>query len=302
MRPVPGRRGLRDRFRAVRVGFVTTVSWQRFGPPWAAMVRDVGADTVLPAGDALAEAVDDSRAVAAGALLPRLVVAAAVVCGDCDLLVAPEPLTGEGGPGAAQDPWIADLPDMLARALPGAPPVVAVPAEGGPQVERLVMSLLTRVHRDAALARRAWERQRAAVVSPRATPRPAPRVLDPQGPRVALVGHPWWLSAGGIDLAGRGAGTVIGQHQFAPADLRAEGRRARADLVDPDAEAIGAARRFARQGDVDTVRLVLDPDAPTSAWLERRVREVAERKLEVVAPLELASAAEWARALTARVG
>lgn len=285
----------------MRVGFLTTVLWQRYGPPWAAMVADLGAEVVLPDPEAVVQALDDPRAATAPSLLPRLCLAALAACGPCDLVVAPSLVDLEdGGPGSAQDPWIASLPEALERATPGAAAVLGVPGEGGPAVERAVMPALTRIHRDVGLARRAWERRRAALSRPLPRRPASPRVLDPGGRRVALVAHPWWLTPGGVELAGRGAGTVVGQHLLEPGEAREEGLRARADLVAPDAEAVGAARRFGRQGDVDVVRLLVDPDAPTSGWLERRVREVAGRKLEVVALTELGDARAWARALATR--
>jgi hypothetical protein len=284
---------------AVRVGFVTPLLWERFGPPWVSLVADVGAEVVLPTPERIVAALDDPHLERVEALAPRIAVAAAVACGDVDLLVVPELLAHrDGGRGSAQDPWVADLPTMIGRALPGGPGVIGVPVERGPHVANVVMPLLMRVNRDAGVVRRAWERRRRELETPwkgRGTTRAA---APADGPRVALVGPPWWLAPGALAILGRGAGTLVGQFQLDPEDARAEGRRVRDDLVDPDAEAIGAARRFARQAEVDAVRLAVDGRSATAGWLERRVREVAPRGLEVVSVDELADAAAWVGALT----
>ena len=285
-------------WRAVRVGFVTPLLWQRFGPPWAALVADIGADAVRPSADEIVAALGDPRVAAVSALAPRIALASAVACGNVDLLVVPQLLAPrDGGRGSAQDPWVADLPAMIARALIGGPGVVPVPVERGPHVANAVMPALMRINRDAGVVRRAWERRRRELETPwrgPVTSRPAPT----DGPRVALVGEPWWFTPSTIPIVGQGAGRLVGQFQLDPEDARAEGRRVQGDLVDPDAEVIGAARRFARQSAVDAVRLVLDRESATAPWLERRVREVATRALEVVWVTDLADAEAWARALT----
>jgi hypothetical protein len=303
----------------MRVGFVTPLLWDRFGPPWAALVRDLGAEVVLAAPDEVVAGLDDPRVAALPALAPRLALASAVACGAVDLLIVPELLVPrDGGIGSSQDPWIADLPTMIARSLPGGPAVVAVPGERGPRVPPLVMTVAMRINRDAGVVRRAWERRRRELETPPSGPsasgpsisgraasgqtasgKAASGLAAPSdGPRVALVGPPWWLTPATLALAGRGAGRLVGQFQLAAEEARGEGRRMRPELADADAEVIGSARRFARQADVDVVRLVLDAESPTAPWLERRVREAAPRGIEVVTVAELADAATWARALT----
>jgi hypothetical protein len=282
----------------VRVGFVTPLLWERFGPPWVGALRDLGAEVVLPEGEAVVAALGDRRVADLQGLAPRLAVAAALACGAVDLLLVPElGAPREGGPGAAQDPWVAELPAMVGRAVPGGPAVVGLPFERGAHVAARAMPILTRVHRDAGIVRRAWERHKRDLETPW---RP---VGTPPGPtgvgrKVALVGAPWWLRVGALPLLRGDGERLLGQYELEPADARAEGWRVRPELIESDAEVLGAARRFARQADVDTVRLVLDFQAPSAPWLERRVRELAGRSLEVVAVQEVASDEAWARALT----
>ena len=267
--------------QAVRVGFITPFVWERYGPLWVDLVRTLGADVATPQADAVLAASE--RLPREEGLLPLLARASLRALPDVDLVLVPRFLPeGSEGPGAGQDPWIVDLPAMLARAEPGGAAVVGIPAQTGPAVEGLVIPLLTRVLRDAGRVRRAWDQHRVAALRPW-RPRPAPRV--PAGARhVALAGAPWWCSERLAAALVRPGEHLGGQHQVDPADLRAEARRWRADLVDVDAEALGAVRRFARRADVASVRLLLDPASSSDAWLARRAADLAGERLEV-APL-----------------
>jgi hypothetical protein len=290
------------RWRAVRVGFVTPLLWSRFGPAWSRVIADLGGEVVVPSPDDIAAALGDRRCELAPTLSARLAVAAAIVCRDCDLVVAPSLLAGErDGPGSAQDPWVAALPDMLAHAVPGLPTILAVPLEVGPGVASVVMPILTRVTRDVGLVRRAWDRHRRALEAPAPAPVAGSDLPAGEGPHLAVVGAPWWFTAASVALLAGAAGRVSGQHLLVPSDAREEGRRVRADLCDVDAEVIGAARRFARRSEVDSLTLVIDDDALGDAWLTRRVRQLAPGA-RVRSVYDVADAATWARVLAPRPG
>lgn len=266
---------------AVRVGFLTHLLWDRYGRFWAALAADVGAEVVRPTADAVLERLADRRVAQVDGVLPRLALASALALGDLDLLVAPRLNPEDGGRrGAAQDPWVADLPTMLERAAPGLPSVWAVPPDLAGAVDGAAVTFLHRLTPDAGLARRAWSRHRAEARPPRrpsAAPSPAGSV------RVALLGQPWWTTpAVAAVLAGPGE-HVTGPAHHDPGDLRVEGRRWDDGLVDSDAEALGALRRSARAAAVDRLRWLVDEDAPSDRWLLRRARARAGERLEVVA-------------------
>jgi hypothetical protein len=264
----------------VRVGLINTLSFERYGALWVDLLGALGAEVVLPDAEAVLKA---GQVVSRDeGLLPLLARSSLRALRDVDLVLAPQLLTTRSeGPGAGQDPWVVDLPTMLARSEPGAPPIAAVPAQTGPSVEPMAMALLTRVQRDAGRVRRAWEQHRVSALRPaRRKSAPANRAGTR---RVALAGAPWWC-APGIAAALQGeAEDLSGQPRADPAELRAEGWRWRADLVDSDAEALGAVRRFARRGDVDVVRLLIDPASSADAWLGRRAAELAGQRLETLA-------------------
>lgn len=271
-------------YEAVRVGFITPFVWERYGPLWVDLIRTLGADVVMPEAEAVLAASE--RLSRDDGLLPLLARASLRALPDVDLVLAPRFVAeGTEGPGAGQDPWVVDLPAMLARAETGGAPVVGVPAQTGPAVETLVIPLLTRVVRDAGRVRRAWDQHRATALRPW---RPGPARRVPAGARhVALAGAPWWCSERLAAALARPGEYLGGQHQVDPADLRSEAWRWRADLVDVDAEALGAVRRFARRADVAVVRLLLDPASSSDAWLARRAAQLAGERLELAPLTEL---------------
>jgi hypothetical protein len=262
----------------VRVGFLTTISWDRYGPFWQQMLASVGVDVVLPEADAVVEA--GAELDRADGLLAWLARATLRSLDQVDLVVVPRLLPeGVAGPGSAQDPWVADLAGVLAHAEPAAPGLVTVPAETGHEVEHDVIPLLTRLQPDASKVRRAWAQHRSdALRSWRPASAPPPVAA---GRRVALAGAPWWCQPRLVPALARPGEVLVGQHQIDPADLRAEGRRWRADLNDVDAEVLGAVRRFARRSDVDAVRLIVDGAGMADGWWARRARALAEDRVEV---------------------
>ena len=281
-------------WQAVRVGFVNTVLWERYGPFWVELLRAAGAEVVLPSADDVIAAA--AEVPADEGWMPLLARASLRALRDVDLVLVPR-LSPEDqqGPGAAQDPWVMDLGAMLARSEPGRVALRAVPADTGPGVEALAIPLLTRVVGEVGRVRRVWEQYRVAAQQPW---RPRSRsAAVPGGRLVAVAGAPWWCTAPLVAALARPGERVGGQHEVAPSELRAEARRWRADLVDPDAEALGAVRRFARRGDVEAVRLLVDPARAADAWLARRARELAGARVEQVALDEVIALADLVRVL-----
>jgi hypothetical protein len=270
------------RFVVVRVGFLTHLLWDRYGPFWSSMVLSAGGDAVRPDPDAVLERLTDPRLNAVPGVAFKLAVAAALALEDADLIVVPR-LNPErdGGPGGAQDPWIGDLPAALARARGAGPTLWAVPADLTVPLETLAVSFLAHLVHEPAKVRRIWAQHRAAA-RPSRRPPVEGRVRPSELRAVAVVGQPWLATPEVARLATGPAERAIGAYAFDPEELRAEGRRIDARLIDTDAEALGAIRRFGRSAGVDVVRLVVDGGSGSDAWLVRRAEALAPRRLEVV--------------------
>lgn len=277
---------------AMRVGFVTRLLWERYGPFWSGLLAAAAAEVALPDEDAVRDALEDPRTVGISGAAFREAAAQAIALSSCDRIVAPELNPGYlGARGSAQDPFVARFPEALAQAVPGLPPILSVPADLAAQgLETTAIETLLAVAPGPAGVRRVWQTRRAGARPPRPTgPRPSPRPSETV--TVALVGQPWHLNDE-VEAALTGAGEhLVSAHTFAPGDLRDEGLRMDAGLAPTDAEALGAVRRLARRAGVARVRMVSDPSSGADAWLERRARALVRRPFETVAPPVRAMAA-----------
>jgi len=278
-------------WEVVRVGFLTHLLWDRYGPFWETLVRSVGAEVVRPPLAGLVARLTDARLAEADALVFKLAIAASLSLDDVDFLVVPLLLAEDGtSRGAAQDPWIAALPTMLERSLPGLPPVVGVPARLDGEIETLAVALLRRLTGDVGAIRRAWSTHRLEVRPPRRPPPPA----TPAGVlSSALLGSPWLATERVLAATPFAGEPSVGPWQFPPEVLREEGLRIDSKLADSDAEALGALRRLARSGSVGRLRWLTDESSGSDAWLLRRARALAGDRLEVVSMEQLGDLTRW---------
>lgn len=268
----------------MRVGFVTNLLWDRYGPLWVRLLGAVGAEVTYPEREAVREAWSDDRAARVPGVAARGAAAQALALSSCDRVLVPHLNPGyEGTRGSAQDPFVASFPDALAQAVAGLPPLLAVPAEKqGDALETVALETMVAVSQDAGSARRAWRRFRA-LAAPRQRAASLPAAPASAERTVGLVGQPWTLSDGVREVLCGAGEHVVSAHDLPPGALRAEGHRVDAAWAPTDAEAVGAARLFARRAGIDGVRLVVDRTASADVWLERRVRERVRKPLEVVA-------------------
>ena len=263
----------------MRVGFVTRLLWDRYGPFWLRLLEAAGAEVTMADPERVAGALGDPRVEAVSGAAFRHAAAEAIALSACERIVVPDLNAGyQGSRGSAQDPFVADLPEALARAVPGLPPLAAVPAElDAPGLEGVAVALLSVVSPSPGSVRRVWQTHRADARPPRPAGVTGAR-LPSTTVTVALVGQPWHLTDELRARLERPGEHLVSAHQIAPAELREEGLRADAGLSPTDAEALGAVRRFARSGAVASLRMVVDPSSGADAWLERRARAWARRR------------------------
>lgn len=206
----------------------------------------------------------------------RDVAAQAVALSGCDAILVPALNPGyHGRKGSASDPFVADLPAALARALPGLPPLWSVPVDPtDPTVEETALRQLLAISSSPGSVRRLWQRHRADAKPPR-----LPASRDVGAGEVAWVGQPW--NVNDERLAAFPTALVRGPsaHRMNPSDLRDEGWRFDPGLAPTDAEAVGAVRRFARRGSIKEIRVLVDPSCSADAWLLRRARALAGGKV-----------------------
>lgn len=262
---------------------MTQLLWPRYGLFWRDLTLAASATPVFPTLEGVRAALADAAVGQVPGAAFRLAAAQArSLAEDVDLLVVPS-LNRDLGVqrGGGQDPWVADFPAALRNAVPGLPPLVAVPVNLDLGVQSIAVELLQTLLRDPAHVRRVWGRLR-----PGARPPNLPAVtwnLRPgQLATVALVGQPWLLNDALVAALAEPGLNLVPLHRLDPLELREEGLRSDARLIDTDAEVLGAARAAARRNAVSRLKLVVDPGAGADAWLARRVERVAHKPVEVL--------------------
>lgn len=270
-------------FAVVRVGLLTTILWSRYGPAWLKALNAVGATPETVSGADASTWRLDPRVQRASSAIFELAAAEAVALSHCDRLLVPSINEGYGGTkGGASDPFVADLPAALEHAVPGIPKVWRVATNAAtPGFEANALSVLAELAGQPASARRVWQTHKSELLQVAGVDR---RPSNPPGDAwVGLLGQPWWLEQPFLQASSDHAGERVLTPAVWPEDeLRVEGWTYDADLAPSDAEAVGAAHRMARMHRVKRLVLMVDPSSSADAWLERTVKRMARKPLEVV--------------------
>ncbi len=287
--------------QVVRVGFVTQLNWRRYGHFWRELVRAAGLEPVFADPTVVKERFLASELDGVPTLAFRLAAAQALALSDAGVasIVVPE-LVRESDVtrGAGQDQWIMDFAASLRTAVPGLRPLRSVPSSFGPELESRAVEFLQALNHELPLVRRALDRARPNARPPRQDA-PNLTVLPGESRTIALLGQPWLVTDALVALATGPEEHLVGQHRLNPDEIREEGVRAAGRLVDSDAEVLGAARLLGRRAAVASLRLVVDGNSGSDAWLVKRVQQGAHKPVEVVALQELLAGRDPVDALLA---
>jgi hypothetical protein len=265
----------------VRIGFISQLLWERYGAFWLELLRSMEVELLLPAPEEVLKKLEDKRLEPIPGLAFRLAAAQALALQAADLIITPDLNPNQDIPrGGGQDPWIASFPEALATTIGGLPSLFSVPATLEPDLEPLVFRLLLLLNRDAAKARRVWERHRE-LAKPAPFREPRWHKLPGETATIGVIAQPWLVSKALLQALQTEGLQLISQSWFDPRLLRAEGRRADSRLVDTDAEVLGAARYLARRGSIDRLVFLLDETSGADLWLEQRLRRLVHKPLEV---------------------
>lgn len=265
----------------MRIGFVTQLLWPRYGPFWRELVEAAGAEPTFPTLEGMQDALQDEAVSAVPITAFRLAAAQArSLAAQVDLLIAPR-LNADVGVerGGAQDPFIFDFPGALALTVPGLPPIRAVPASLGAELEEGAIELLRSLLESPAHVSRVWARLRPRAKPPRYAPVKA--ALPGELKTVALLGQPWLLNDQLKAALTQPGEHLISQHELDPEPLMEEGLRGEPRLIRTDAEVIGAARMLGRRAGVTSIRYLYDPAAGADAWQARRVKRATNKPVEL---------------------
>ena len=260
----------------MRVGFITSILWSRYGRFWTRLAADAGAQTVFAETDRTVEHLQQKFLQQIPSLPLRVAVAQAMVLADCDVIVVPHLNPGtESRRGAAQDPWISELPETLATTA-GITNVFGVPVSLDAAAEPLAVKFVQDLLHDGWRTRTVLDRHRNLL-------RPAPRTALPVTPpeSTGVLGQPWLIDAHLAGLAVPG-GRQLAQSELDPRLLLEEGARVMDGLADSDREVVGAASWMSRRGGIDRLLFLQDGGSDHDRWLFSQLGKVVRKPLETV--------------------
>jgi hypothetical protein len=261
----------------VRIGFVTQLLWSRYGDFWLHALGGIDAEAVFASLEEVQTRFQEERLRNIPGTMFQLATAQALALDDVDVVVVPSLNSSEATRGSGQDPWVADFPNRLAG-FGNLPKILSVPASLE-KVESIAIETMLSLSSESAKVKRSWERN-----SYRAKLQGYPEVrwnkLPYQKEVVGVLGQPWILSSQVLSLLELPECLIIAQSQFEPAFLLLEAPKQKRH-IDTDAEVLGAAHFFNRKGHIDRLVFVADQSSGADVWLEKHIRQLIAKPLEV---------------------
>ncbi|MEZ4606470.1 MAG: hypothetical protein R2880_09075 [Deinococcales bacterium] len=256
----------------MRVGFLRQLLWTRYGDFWLKLLQSFGAEPCFAEDEAIFARLLNSELNNIPGLSFRLAVAE-VLSLRADAIILPELNYGSHSQrGSAQDPWIASFPQMLQHSLPPVAQYISVPAQYIPSdaLDSIVFNQLAPLGQTQKL-RLALERVRYL--------NKIPHYKDPRWSvsglkTVAVIGQPWLIDDSLLEVLAKEGLHLIGQHQFDPQMLQAEGKRLDKKRIATDLEVMGAAHFLSRKGAVEALWCVLDQSSGADMDLWRRLEKL----------------------------
>lgn len=279
----------------MRIGFVSSLLWPRYGKYWTRLVADAGAELVLADPEQVLKATQQRFIQTVPSTVFRLATAEAVALADCDLIIVPHLNRAAGSTrGGGQDPWISDFPAVL-EAEAGLQNLFPVPASLGVEVEPLAVSLLQQLRDDGWRTRMIMERHRALLKLPPVS------MPDPgRQQTVGVVGQNWIVDRKLAELAVTADQPFLAQSELDPVQLRTEALRTVDGLVPTDLEVLGAVRWFTRRGSIGRIIMLTDSASGVDDWLLGQAQKLSHKELTSVNIQDLMPAAELAPHLLTR--
>lgn len=279
----------------MRIGFVTSLLWPRYGHYWTSIASDAGAEVVRAQPEQAEKVMSQRfmRTIPSAAF--RAATAEALSLADCDMIIVPHLNHGvHSNRGGGQDPWISDFPAVLASEA-GLMNLFPVPARLGPDAEPLAVSLLQQLRHDGWRTRMIMERHRAQL-------RSAPQPLRDRGRTgtVGVAGQSWLVDTRLAALASGPDRPVLAQSELDPGLLAAEAERTLEGLLPTDLEALGAVRWFARRGSIESIIMLVDEGSSADGWLVRQAGRLSSKEVRPVSVQDLLPDSDLIRHLLTR--
>jgi hypothetical protein len=265
----------------MRVGFLRQLLWPRYGEVWVKLLQNIEVEVQFADPTNVVQRFETLADIPGVPF--RLAVAEALALVETDTLIVPDLNAGETvARGSGQNPWIVQFPEALQR-VAGLPLILKVPATLEGNLEPLVLETLLSFKRDPAKVRLSWERYQKEL-NPKRYPEPRWTKQPGQTEVVGVIGQPWLVTQQLLGLleTSHSLSHKVSQYQLSPALLREEAKRLEQRLIASDAEVLGAAHFFNRKGSVDRILMLVDTSSGADLWLEKQVRKIVTKPLEIV--------------------
>ncbi len=263
----------------MQIGFITQLLWSRYGPFWVKLFQGVGGETVFADAKSVTYQTKRVDLEEIGGLVFRLAVLQALLL-KVDYIVVPDiNYSSNATKGSAQDPWIANFVDTLARKVKGLPPILRVPATlniSQSELEKLVIQTLYPLTRQSNEVRRIWERYHGSI---KTQSQPEPPSIS-SGDYLGVIGQPWLVNENLVNAL-KTDKQILAQHQIDPNYLQQEGLRVRRDLINSDIEVIGAAHYLGRKGNIKEVIMLVDKTSGADIWLTKRIKRLIHKPFTI---------------------
>lgn len=261
----------------MRIGFITQLHWNRYGDFWQNIVKDTGAELVFATKEEILANIKDERLENIDNLIFKTAAAEAIALNEVNFIIAPDlNQNRDATKGGGQDPWLANFPETLQTVVKGLPAVYGVPSQNTANIQEKAIELLMSLTHSPNTAKRILNEHLAKLQIPYSDIRNIDRYRDVK----ALVGQAWLLDSL-TELASNDF-DLIKQNDIDPQILKDEAARHDKNLIDTDAEVLGACYLFSRKAAINKILFLADKNSSNDLWLNRRAKKIIHKDFETI--------------------
>jgi len=261
----------------MRIGFITQLHWNRYGDFWQSIIKDAGAEPVFANKEEILANIKDERLENIENNIFTIAAAEALALKDINLILAPDiNQNKEATKGGGQDPWLTNFPETLQKVVKGLPAVYAIPSQNTADIQEKAIGLLMSLTHSPSVAKRILNEHIAKLE----TQYKDIRHIDKYRDAPALIGQAWLIDSF-AELASNDF-DLIKQSEIDPEILKEEAARHDKNLIDSDAEVLGASYLFNRKAAINKILFLADQNSANDLWLERRAKKIIRKDFETI--------------------
>lgn len=261
----------------MRIGFITQLHWNRYGDFWQNIIKDAGAQPIFANKEEILANLKDERLENIDNHIFKIAAAEALALKDVNLIIAPDlNQNKEATKGGGQDPWLANFPAALQKVVKGLPAIYAVPSQNTADIQEKAIELLMSLTHSPSVAKRILNEHIAKLKAEFKDIRHIDKYRDAP----ALIGQEWLIDSF-LELASNDF-DLIKQSEINPESLKEEAARHDKNLIDSDAEVLGASYLFNRKAAINRILFLADQTSANDLWLERRAKKIVRKDFKTI--------------------